>query len=61
LQRAYALERIASALPAADPRLPVLHRLSAIHADRGFQLMRDDTAGTHWLPAYALLYIKARK
>ena len=59
-QRAYALERIARALPPTDARVVVLHRLSAIHADRGFQLMREDTQGTNWLPAYALLYITAR-
>ena len=60
LQRAYAFERIAKALPATDPRVNVLHRLSAIHADRGFQLLRAETAGTYWLPAYALLYLTAR-
>jgi hypothetical protein len=59
-QRAYALERIARVLPATDARVIVLRRLSAIHAERGFQLMRDDTMGTHWLPAYALLYLTSR-
>ncbi|HSL69663.1 MAG TPA: DUF2891 family protein [Longimicrobiales bacterium] len=59
-QRAYALERIARALPPADLRLSALHRLSAIHADRGFQLLRDETTGTHWLPAFALLYVTVR-
>jgi hypothetical protein len=60
-QRAQAMERIAHALPVTDARVEVLHRLSAIHAQRGFELMRGDVTGVSWLPAYALLYIDARK
>jgi hypothetical protein len=60
-QRAYAMERIARGLPASDPRVGAWRRLSALHADRGFELMRDDVAGTNWVPAYALLYLAARK
>jgi hypothetical protein len=60
-QRAYALERIVRGLNTTDARVVVLRRLSAIHAARGFELMRDDVSGTHWLPAYALLYITARR
>jgi DUF2891 family protein len=60
-QRAYGLERIARGLPSSDARVAALRRLSAIHAARGFELMRDDITGTHWLPAYALLYITARR
>jgi hypothetical protein len=60
-QRAQAMERIAHALPAADQRVAALHRLSSIHAERGLQLMREDVSGVSWLPAYALLYIDARK
>ena len=60
-QRAQAMERIAHALPASDPRVTALHRLSAIHAERGFELMRGEVSGISWLPAYALLYIEARK
>jgi len=59
--RAQAMERIASALPATDPRVAAWHRLSAIQADRGFELMRDDQAGAYWLPAQALLYLAVRK
>jgi hypothetical protein len=55
------MERIARALPAGDPRIAAWHRLSAIQADRGFELMRDDTAGISWLPAQALLYAMVRK
>jgi hypothetical protein len=60
-QRAQAMERIALALPAGDARTNALHRLSAIHARRGFELMRGEVSGISWLPAYALMYIEARK
>ncbi len=60
-QRAQAMERIALALPAGDGRVAALHRLSAIHARRGFELMRGEVSGISWLPAYALLYIEARR
>ena len=59
--RAQAMERIARALPPADPRITAWHRLSALQADRGFELMRDDSAGLYWLPAQALLYGTVRK
>ena len=57
--RAQSMERIARALPATDRRVAVWHRLSAIQAERGFELMRDDQAGLSWLPAQALLYLSA--
>ena len=60
-QRAQAMERIAFALPAGDRRVEALHRLSAIHARRGFELMRGEVSGISWLPAYALLYVEARR
>ena len=59
--RAQMMERIARALPGSDPRVTALHRLSAVHADRGFALLRDDSAGISWLPAQALLYGMVRK
>lgn len=59
--RAQTMERIARALPASDTRVAALHRLSAIHADRGFTLLHDDSAGISWLPAQALLYETVRK
>jgi hypothetical protein len=59
--RAQAMERIAHALPPTEPRVAVWHRLSAIQADRGFELMRDDQAGISWLPAQALLYLTVRR
>ncbi len=59
-QRAEAMERIARALPSTDSSSAVWQRLSAMQANRGFQLLRRDTAGTDWLPARALLYLGAR-
>jgi DUF2891 family protein len=59
--RAQSMERIARSLPATDPRVTAWHRLSAIQAERGFELMRDDQAGLSWLPAQALLYVTVRK
>lgn len=59
--RAQSMERIARALPATDPRVAAWQRLSAIQAERGFELMRDDQAGISWLPAHALLYMTVRK
>ena len=59
--RAQMMERIARALPPNDSRVTALHRLSAMHADRGFTLLRDDSAGISWLPAQALLYGMVRK
>lgn len=54
--RAQMMERIARALPATDPRVPLWHRLAAIQADRGYALLRDDMSGISWVPAQALLY-----
>ena len=59
--RAQTMERIARALPDRDPRAGALRRLSAIQADRGYELMRNDTAGSYWLPAQALLFEAVRK
>jgi hypothetical protein len=55
------MERVAHAMPARDPRVAAWHRLAAIQADRGFELLRDDIAGIAWLPAQALLYETIRK
>jgi hypothetical protein len=59
--RAQAMERIAHALPMGDPRITALHRLSAMHAARGFELMDGEVRGMSWLPAFALLYVEARQ
>jgi hypothetical protein len=58
-QRAAALLRIASALPPADPRVPVYQRLAAINAQHGFQKIGDaGYLGQHWLATYAVLYMQ---
>jgi hypothetical protein len=55
--RAEALTRIAAALPAGDPRVPVYRRLAAIHAQRGLASATDGGyAGSHWVGTYWLLY-----
>ena len=59
--RAQSMERIARALPSTDHRVAAWHRLSAIQAERGFELMKDDQSGISWLPAQALLYLTVRK
>ncbi len=60
--RAQSLVRIAKALPARDPRVPVLRQLADIHGERGYQLMKEDTSGLTWLPAQAFMYeaVKSR-
>jgi hypothetical protein len=60
-ERAQALERIAHALPVGDPRIAALHRASAIQASRGFELFAGDVAGVPSVPAFALLYVEARR
>lgn len=60
-ERAQALERIAHALPLGDARIEALHRLSAIQAARGFQLLAGDVGGVPSVPAFALLYVDARR
>jgi hypothetical protein len=55
--RAEDLLAIANALPAGDPRVPVLRRLSAINAKAGFDhIGAAGYEGSHWFATYALLY-----
>ena len=44
-----------------NPQVAAWRRLASIQAGRGFELMRDDTAGMSWLPAQALLYTTVRE
>jgi hypothetical protein len=56
--RADALNRIATALPADDPRIPALRRIAHLHGSRGFEAMFDaDYAGSHWIGTFALKYL----
>ncbi|WP_419805914.1 DUF2891 family protein [Terriglobus sp.] len=58
--RAYAMTEIADALPASDPRVPVLRQISAINAASGMKALPDaGYLGSHWLGTYALLYLRA--
>ena len=56
--RADAMNRIISALPADDPRIPVYRRLAVLHGSMGFDAMFEaDYAGSHWLGTFALKYL----
>lgn len=54
LSRAWALEGIASALPAEDPRRPALMAAYAVHRDVGIAAVSDEHySGSHWLASFA--------
>jgi hypothetical protein len=56
--RAEAMNRIAAALPATDPRVPVLRRIAAMHGDMGFK--SEAVAGyaaSHYLGAFTIMYM----
>ena len=60
--RADAMNRIASALPADDPRIPALRRLARLHGSKGFDALFDaDYAGSHWIGTFALKYLLSEK
>jgi hypothetical protein len=59
--RAQSMERIARALPPTDQRAVAWRRLATIQAQRGFEMLEDETAGISWVPAQALLYQTVRK
>ena len=60
-QRAEAMMGIVNALPADDPRVPVLTRLAAINATSGFKALADaGYYGSHWLGTYAVMCSRAR-
>jgi hypothetical protein len=60
-QRAEAMMAISNALPAADPRVPVLRRLAAINGNSGFKALADaGYYGSHWLGTYAVLCSRGR-
>jgi len=51
---------IANALPANDPRVPVLRRLAAIHVTGAYQALAEaGYAGSHWFATYAVLSAQA--
>ena len=56
--RADAMNRIADALPAGDPRIEAYRRLARLHGSMGFEAMFDaDYAGSHWIGTFALKYL----
>jgi hypothetical protein len=58
LSRAWCLRRLAAALPADDPRVPVLTASAAEHAAAALpHVSASDYMVEHWLAAYALLYL----
>src|SRR6185437_12283658 len=60
LTRAACLLEIANALPAGDPRIPVLRKLAAIHGDEGLSLLGAvGYDGTHYASAMAMMYVEA--
>jgi hypothetical protein len=54
LSRAWALEGIASALPADDPRVAALKAAHAVHRDAGIAAVSaEHYSGSHWLASFA--------
>ncbi|HEX9700707.1 MAG TPA: DUF2891 family protein [Acidobacteriota bacterium] len=60
--RADAMNRIAAALPAGDPRAEAYEKLAAFHGAIGFDAMFDaDYAGSHWIGTFALKYLLSER
>ena len=58
--RGMALASIARALPADDPRVPVLRRLAVINGRSGFEaLTAAGYFGSHWLATYGVMCSRA--
>jgi Protein of unknown function (DUF2891) len=58
LSRAWCWRRLAAALPAGDPRSPVMLEAAERHAEASLdQAVGSDYAIEHWLVAYAVLYL----
>ena len=61
LSRAWMLQGIAAALPAADKRRGALGATAAAHTNAGLSGIRADLyAGSHWLPSFAVYLLTAR-
>ena len=60
LSRAWCLRGIARALPASDPRAPILREAARRHLDAGMRgLASGDYVGAHWLATFATLALTA--
>jgi hypothetical protein len=56
--RAKSMGEIANALPKGDQRIPVLHRLAAMQAEKGYQVMGAvGYAGSHYYASWAATYL----
>jgi hypothetical protein len=56
--RAKSMGELANALPERDPRIPVLRRLAAMQAEKGYQVMGAvGYAGSHYYASWALTYL----
>lgn len=61
LSRAWALEGIAGALAADDPRVPALLASARLHAQTGIAAVSDEHySGSHWLASFAT-YLTTRR
>ncbi|TPW05554.1 MAG: hypothetical protein FD125_682 [bacterium] len=59
LSRAWCWREIASALPADDPRRPIVLEAAAVHLDAALPHVTGDYMGEHWLASFALLALLA--
>ena len=55
LSRAWCWRALASALPAGDPRRPVMSAAASSHLAAGLPFVAGDYMGEHWLGSFALL------
>ena len=59
LSRAWTMRGLASALPAADARRPVLEQAAEAHLEASVRAVEGDYMGEHWLASFALLALEA--
>ncbi len=59
LSRAWQMRGLASALPEADPRRPILLQAAAAHLEASLPAVEGDYMGEHWLASFALLALEA--
>ena len=58
LPPAKSMGELANALPDGDPRIPVLRRLAALQAEKGYQVMGAvGYAGSHYYASWAVTYL----
>jgi hypothetical protein len=57
LSRAWCLNQLAEKLPEEDGRRPLFHAAAAAHAAQSLDRVNDGYMTSHWLVAYAVLYL----